>query len=459
MKLSVTRGVALYVGALLGPGLLVLPGLAAAAAGPASILAWIGLLILSGLLAVVFAALGVARPSDGGAATYVRAGLGMRAGRAASWCFLAGIITGAPVVCHMGAGYLAALLGAGREATALAGAGLLLVVLAVTMCGVRASTTVQLALIGVLVVVVIVAVAGAVPSSAARNWQPFAPHGWPAVGSAAALLMLSFVGWEAIAPLTARFTDPRRQLPKVIGIAFAVTTVVYLSLAAVTVAALGPRAGTEVPLAALLSLSFGSAGSAVAAGAAIALTVGTTNAYFTGGATLARSLTAPGRRRWADRLVIPPWLLTVMLAAELVATWLLGTGTVPVSAMVTVPSAFFLAVYLGCTVSGWRTLTGAPRTVAAVATVAVAAVLLLTGYALIPALLVTAATAIWPAGRAGVVTPRSAAAGRGSRRQSEPAPSGDRTARDRSRRAGVPAVRPESPGTAAPAGGDACRRA
>jgi amino acid efflux transporter len=271
--------------------------------------------------------------------------------------------------------------------------------------------------------------------------------------------MLSFVGWEAIAPLTARFTDPRRQLPKVIGIAFAVTTVVYLSLAAVTVAALGPRAGTEVPLAALLSLSFGSAGSAVAAGAAIALTVGTTNAYFTGGATLARSLTAPGRRRWADRLVIPPWLLTVMLTAELVATWLLGTGTVPVSAMVTVPSAFFLAVYLGCTVSGWRTLTGAPRTVAAVATVAVAAVLLLTGYALIPALLVTAATAIWPAGRAGVVTPRSAAAGRGSRRQSEPAPSGDRTARDRSRRAGVPAVRPESPGTAAPAGGDACRRA
>jgi amino acid efflux transporter len=133
----------------------------------------------------------------------------------------------------------------------------------------------------------------------------------------------------------------------------------------------------------------------VAAGAAIALTVGTTNAYFTGGAALARSLTAPGRR--TDRLAMPPWLLSVMLAAELVATWLLGTGTVPVSAMVTVPSAFFLAVYLGCTVSGWRILTGAPRAVAAVATVAVTVVLLLSGYALIPALLVTAVTAMWPA--------------------------------------------------------------
>ncbi|GAA3933626.1 APC family permease [Actinoplanes auranticolor] len=447
MELSVSRGVALYVGALLGPGLLVLPGLAAAAAGPASILAWIGLLVLSGLLAVVFAALGVARPSNAGAAAYVRAGLGIRAGRAASWCFLAGIITGAPVVCHMGAGYLAASLGAGRGGTALAGAALLLVVLAVTLCGVRTSTTVQLALIGVLLVVVIVAVAGAVPSSAAGNWHPFAPHGWAAVGSAAALLMLSFVGWEAIAPLTVRFADPRRRLPRVIGIAFAVTTVVYLSLAAVTIAALGPRAGTEVPLAALLSLAFGSAGSAVAAGAAIALTVGTTNAYFTGGAALARSLTAPGRR--SDRLAMPPWLLTVMLAAELVATWLLGTGRVPVSAMVTVPSAFFLAVYLGCTVSGWRILTGTPRAVAAVATVAVAAVLFLSGYALIPALLVTAVTAMWPV----------PAADRGSRRPCPPARSGDRTARDRYRRAGVPAGRADAPGTTAPAGDDACRPA
>jgi len=38
------RGDALYIGALLGPGLLLLPGLAAAQAGPASLLAWVALL-------------------------------------------------------------------------------------------------------------------------------------------------------------------------------------------------------------------------------------------------------------------------------------------------------------------------------------------------------------------------------------------------------------------------------
>ena len=36
------------------------------------------------------------------------------------------------------------------------------------------------------------------------NWTPFAPHGWLSVGRAAATLMLSFVGWEAVAPLTGR---------------------------------------------------------------------------------------------------------------------------------------------------------------------------------------------------------------------------------------------------------------
>ena len=88
--LTTSRGAALYIGALLGPGLLLLPGLAAAEAGPASILAWLALLCLSGLFAAVFSALGLRRPSAGGVIGYVAAGLGSRAGRATGWMFLAG---------------------------------------------------------------------------------------------------------------------------------------------------------------------------------------------------------------------------------------------------------------------------------------------------------------------------------------------------------------------------------
>jgi amino acid efflux transporter len=86
--LDVPRGAALYIGALLGPGLLLLPGLAATQAGPASVLAWAALLGVSGLFAVVFAALGIRLPSSGGVRAYAAAGLGPGAvGRSpgASW--------------------------------------------------------------------------------------------------------------------------------------------------------------------------------------------------------------------------------------------------------------------------------------------------------------------------------------------------------------------------------------
>ena len=64
LPLSVPRATALYIGALLGPGLLLLPGLAAEQAGPASIIAWLALLGLSAIFAVVFAALGRAVPGS-----------------------------------------------------------------------------------------------------------------------------------------------------------------------------------------------------------------------------------------------------------------------------------------------------------------------------------------------------------------------------------------------------------
>jgi amino acid efflux transporter len=74
--LSTPAGIALYVGALLGPSLLLLPGLAARIAGPASLVAWALLLVLSGLLARVFMVLGRILPGTDGVVGYTRAGFG-----------------------------------------------------------------------------------------------------------------------------------------------------------------------------------------------------------------------------------------------------------------------------------------------------------------------------------------------------------------------------------------------
>src|SRR5207248_3934642 len=75
-SLGVARGAALYVGALIGPGVLLVPALAVQAAGPASIISWGALLVFSAPLAMTFAALGVRHPVAGGVAAYVREGLG-----------------------------------------------------------------------------------------------------------------------------------------------------------------------------------------------------------------------------------------------------------------------------------------------------------------------------------------------------------------------------------------------
>src|SRR5690349_13654969 len=86
-RLTVIQGAALYVGAVLGTGVIALPALAAEAAGPASLLAWLALVMLSVPLAATFAALGARYPDAGGVSTYVRNAFGPRAAAVVGWCF------------------------------------------------------------------------------------------------------------------------------------------------------------------------------------------------------------------------------------------------------------------------------------------------------------------------------------------------------------------------------------
>jgi len=381
--LTTSRGAALYIGAILGPGLLLLPGLAAAEAGPASILAWLALLGLSGLFAAVFSALGRQVPSAGGVMGYVTAGLGPRAGRATGWMFLAGVVGGAPIVCLIGASYVTGLVGGvaggGQAARAAVAAVLLLTVLALAAGGLRASATAQLVLVSLLTVVVVVAVSGSAPAARVANWTPFAPHGWLSVGSAAATLMFSFAGWEAVAPLTTRFADPARQLPRAVAVALAVTTVLYLGLAVATISVLGPSAATDIPLAALLSHAIGTAGPDVAAVAAIVLTLGATNAYINGAASLAGQLVSSGGSRSGARVR----LLTATGVAGLLLITLYGLRIVGTAALVAVPTVLFLTVYLGAMAAAARVLRGRVRLAAVPAGVAVAVMLGFCGWALV----------------------------------------------------------------------------
>jgi len=382
LPLSVPRAAALYIGALFGPGLLLLPGLAAEQAGPASIIAWVALLGLSGIFATMFAALGRRVPGSAGAAGYAAAGLGRRAGVVTRWWFLAGVVAGAPIVCLIGASYVTALTGGGPLLRAAVAAGLLVAVLGLALGGVRASTMAQLLLVALLIAVVVVAVAGAGHTARPANWSPFAPHGWPSIGRAAATLMLSFVGWEAVAPLTGRLRAG--QLPRVIGIAFIVTAVLYLGLAVATISCLPNGADLSVPLADLLQLAIGPAGRAVAAAAALILTAGSVNAYLSGATEMLRELTAaPGPRRPGGsrhpRQPSARLFLAFIGLSGLAVIALSALRLADTAALVGVPTAMFLCVYLSCTASAVRILSGSVRVGAALALLAVLTILAFCG--------------------------------------------------------------------------------
>jgi amino acid efflux transporter len=383
-RLGIPAGTALYVGAVLGPGVLILPALAAQAAGPASVLAWSGLLAVSVAVATTFAALGLRHPVAGGAAAYVQEAFGRLPAAATAWCFLAGVVIGAPTVSLVGGFYVAHLAGGGRPVAVAAAAAMLVAALAANAGGVRLSASVQLGLAALLAALLLTAVVAALPHARAAHWAPFAPHGWLAIGTAANVLMLSFVGWEAVAHLAGEFADPLRQLPRAMLGAIAVVAVLYLGLAVATVAVLGTAASSNVPLADLMESGLGRPGRIATAGAAVLLTMGPINVYIAGATKLAGAMAQErSMPAWMARPRAPLATIAAVAGALLV---LLAAGVADVQPLVRACSTCFVAVYVTATAAGARLLAGRLRMVAALSFVLVVAVLAFSGaYLAVPA--------------------------------------------------------------------------
>src|SRR2546425_1101776 len=80
--------VALYMSSVLGSGVLVLPGLAAQIAGPASLLAWLLLSLASYPLAYTFASLSARKPESGGVYSFARESFGLETADAVGWLLI-----------------------------------------------------------------------------------------------------------------------------------------------------------------------------------------------------------------------------------------------------------------------------------------------------------------------------------------------------------------------------------
>jgi amino acid efflux transporter len=402
-RLSAAQGTALYVGVVLGTGVIALPALAADLAGPASLLAWLGLAVLSAPLAATFAALGARYPDAGGVATYARLAFGDRASAVVGWCFYLTVPVGAPAAALWLGGYAAAALGGGTRTVVLAAVGLLVLVPIANAFGVRVTGPMQLWLAGLLVVFLLTAIGLSAPHARLANLTPFAPHGWLAVGAAATMLVWCFAGWEAVTYLTAEFRRPERDVPRATAAAVIVVGVLYLSVAFFTIAVLGPGAGdTAAPLGDLMAAGLGGSARALAAAAALPLTLGVLNAYYAGagklGAALARDGALPG---WLARGnvagEVPRRSLAVLSLLALAALLLVVALDVGPTPLIFLTTGLFVAVYAVGVAAAVRLLPRrtTARAAAQVSLGVVALLLVMYGPYLVWPLLVTGAALLY----------------------------------------------------------------
>jgi amino acid efflux transporter len=401
--IGLLRAASLYVAAVLGTGILVLPALAAQVAGPASILSVLAVLLLSIPLAGTFAALASRFPDAGGVATFVRLALGRTAARMSGYWFFFGVAVGGPVVAILGAEYLVSVLGGPRWMVVLVGILIYLPPFVVNAFGVRVSGSVQLVLTAVLLIVVIGVVAISLPAARTSNFRPFLPHGIAGVGAAISLFVWAFAGWEAVTHIAAEFRNPRRTIPLATAIAITTVGIAYLALQFVTVAVLGTSGGSSaVPLLDLVSTTAPGFGAWIIAGIALIVAMGVLNAYLPAFANLGAALGRDGHLpRWISRGAesgeVPRRALLVVGGINLVYFVVLVSSGLDLTPFILIHTSCMVAVYALGMLAAVRLLKrwSAGWWMAIVSVVLVAGLLVLAGvHLVVPALLAIAAVAV-----------------------------------------------------------------
>jgi amino acid efflux transporter len=281
--IKLRNAVALYASSVLGSGVLILPGLAAQIAGPGSILAWILLSLASYPFAFTFASLSTRRPESGGVYSFAKEAFGLQIATVAGWLFALWVITGAPAVALIAASYLGYAFPLNRAETFLLGFGIFFTAFVVNYRGIVVSNKVQLATIGSIIALLLAAIISSSLFVKVQNFSPFLPSGLVPVGTAAALIFWSYLGYENVSNVGEEFENPKRDFRRSIILSVVLISALYTCVAFVTIGTLAYKAGGSIaPFAVILSNVLGKYGAAGTAILAVFIIFGTVNAYTTG---------------------------------------------------------------------------------------------------------------------------------------------------------------------------------
>jgi amino acid efflux transporter len=393
-----SQGVALYMGAVLGSGILILPGYTAEVAGPASVLSWVLLSLASIPLADTFARLALQYNNFGGIATIVQHAFGTLWSALVGWFYFVWVATGQAVVGLTGAGYLVAVFGLSEAAYYGIALLFMLGCLITNWFGMKASGLLSLALSGVVLFLLVATIAFAFPHLQSNQFEPFAPHGVGGIGQACVLIFWAFFGWESITHLVPEFRNPQRDVMRCTWVSVALIGVVYTLLSIVTVGTgTYGEEGTIAPLAALMSSSMGfTAGFATAVIACI-VCLGTLNVYAASSSRLGYALAQEGKfPSWfggLSRRGVPHRSMLFLFGTNALTLTVCYLFTIPVGQLILVPTTLGIFVYIiasfACVKLLWKHRIGRWSSLAAAAFTLIVAPFS-SGYLIVPVLVAAA---------------------------------------------------------------------
>jgi APA family basic amino acid/polyamine antiporter len=283
--------VALGIGAIIGTGIFVLTGVAAVEhAGPGVIASFAVAGIASALAALCYAEFATMIPVSGSAYSYSYATLGELFAWIIGWDLVLEYAVSGAAVANGWSGYfqlilegmglgLPPALSAGWFATEqgvlnLPALGVMLVMTALLVLGIRESASANAGIVVLKVAVVLFVIVAGVRYVDASNWQPFAPYGWNGIMAGSAIVFFAYIGFDAVTTAAEESRRPERDMPIGILGSLAVCTVLYVAVAAV-ITGMVPldRIDTAAPLArAFVDVGLGIGAQLISAGAILGLT-------------------------------------------------------------------------------------------------------------------------------------------------------------------------------------------
>jgi APA family basic amino acid/polyamine antiporter len=262
-SLTVWDLVALGIGCIIGVGIFVLPGVEAAKhAGPGIILSFAIAGVACACSALCYAELAAMIPVAGSAYTYGYATLGELPAWIIGWDLILEYMVAACLVSIGWSAYFANLLNNILRPwglslpTALTSAPLdwsdtahrfvatgaiinvpaILIVALLTFLlirGIKESSRINIIIVIIKITVILFFIALAAWHIKPGNWQPFMPFGFGGVMTAAAIVFLAFVGFDAVSTAAEEAKNPQRDMPRGIMGSLAVATILYMAVSAI----------------------------------------------------------------------------------------------------------------------------------------------------------------------------------------------------------------------------------